>query len=175
WLRKGTKGLKSSATKAPPARRFRAKVVEEHGLKWFNIQKEAKYAQENRTGLGYLALKYPTICDTIRELGLGYVFVEPEECNLTLVMEFYANWDTSFGERTKIKIKGQVVHFSVRSFNAFLCTLVVDPSMYFLLLQKAPYLCGEYSYAYWERDHKGTHSTHLFSYLNKEARVWDKF
>ncbi|MCD7451903.1 hypothetical protein HAX54_013982, partial [Datura stramonium] len=31
-LRKGTKGSKSSATKAPPARRFGAKVMEEYGL-----------------------------------------------------------------------------------------------------------------------------------------------
>ncbi|MCD7465259.1 hypothetical protein HAX54_000925, partial [Datura stramonium] len=31
-LRKGTEGLKSLATKAPPARRFEAKDVEEHGL-----------------------------------------------------------------------------------------------------------------------------------------------
>ncbi|MCE3050359.1 hypothetical protein HAX54_047051, partial [Datura stramonium] len=45
----------------------------------------------------------------IRELGAGYIFNEPERCNLTLVREFYANWDTSFGESTKVKVKGQVV------------------------------------------------------------------
>ncbi|MCD9643254.1 hypothetical protein HAX54_030552, partial [Datura stramonium] len=57
-------------------------------------------------------LSAPTICDTIFELGLGYVLVEPEECNLTLVREFYTNLDTSFGESTKVKIRGQMVHFS---------------------------------------------------------------
>ncbi|MCD7449166.1 hypothetical protein HAX54_049719, partial [Datura stramonium] len=45
-LRKGTKESKSSTTKAPPARRFGEKFIEEHGLKWFNAQKEATYAPE---------------------------------------------------------------------------------------------------------------------------------
>ncbi|MCE0482520.1 hypothetical protein HAX54_041331, partial [Datura stramonium] len=58
-------------------------------------------------------------------LGLGYVFAKLEDCNLTLVREFYADWDTSFGESTKIKIRGQVVCFNARSFNALLGMLVV--------------------------------------------------
>ncbi|MCD7448785.1 hypothetical protein HAX54_046321, partial [Datura stramonium] len=45
--RKGTKGLSSSAAKETPARRFGAKAIEPHGLKWFNAQKESKYAPEN--------------------------------------------------------------------------------------------------------------------------------
>ncbi|MCD9638366.1 hypothetical protein HAX54_022266, partial [Datura stramonium] len=38
-----TKGVSSSssAQKEPHARRFRAKSMEEYGLKWFNSQKEA--------------------------------------------------------------------------------------------------------------------------------------
>ncbi|MCD7461659.1 hypothetical protein HAX54_046757, partial [Datura stramonium] len=56
-LRKGTKGSKSSATKEPHARRF---------------------------GKRCLALEFPTIRVTVRELGLGYMFAEPEECHLTL-------------------------------------------------------------------------------------------
>ncbi|MCD9638302.1 hypothetical protein HAX54_022177, partial [Datura stramonium] len=83
WLRKGTKGPKSLATKAPPTRRFGAKAVKEHGLKWFRSQKEAKYAPKNWIE-GHLALEFPTIHDTIHKLGLGYVFAEHEECNLTL-------------------------------------------------------------------------------------------
>ncbi|MCE3215842.1 hypothetical protein HAX54_003734, partial [Datura stramonium] len=88
-------------------------------IKWFNAQKEEKYAPKNCIDEGRLALECPTIRDSISELGLGYVFAEPEECNLALVREFYANWDTSFGDNTKIKIQGQVVHFTARSFNAF--------------------------------------------------------
>ncbi|MCE3050518.1 hypothetical protein HAX54_047412, partial [Datura stramonium] len=48
-LKKGTKGSKSSAAKAPPTRRFAAEAIEEHGLKWFNAKKEAKYVR--KTGL----------------------------------------------------------------------------------------------------------------------------
>ncbi|MCE3051556.1 hypothetical protein HAX54_050181, partial [Datura stramonium] len=77
-LSKGTKGSKSPPAKAPPTRRFRVKAIEDHGLKWFNTQKEAKYAPENLIDERCLALEYPTIRDTIREIGLGYVFVEPE-------------------------------------------------------------------------------------------------
>ncbi|MCD9644598.1 hypothetical protein HAX54_032953 [Datura stramonium] len=48
---------KGSATRsldprAPPARRFRAQAVEEHGIKWFNAQKEAKYYPEIWIGEG---------------------------------------------------------------------------------------------------------------------------
>ncbi|MCD9644700.1 hypothetical protein HAX54_033114, partial [Datura stramonium] len=38
--RKGKKGASSSASKASPPRRFREKVVEPHGITWFNTQKE---------------------------------------------------------------------------------------------------------------------------------------
>ncbi|MCE3215051.1 hypothetical protein HAX54_000616, partial [Datura stramonium] len=83
WLRKGTKESSSSSTKGALARMFGERAVETHGLSWSKIQKE------------------------VHELGLGYIFVEPVEYNLTLVREFYANWETSFGEITKVKIWGQ--------------------------------------------------------------------
>ncbi|MCD9645774.1 hypothetical protein HAX54_034974, partial [Datura stramonium] len=70
WLRKGTKGSKSSATKESPTRRFIAKVVEEYGLKWFNVQKEEKYNPKNWIDEGHLPLDFPTIRDTICMLGL---------------------------------------------------------------------------------------------------------
>ncbi|MCE2055414.1 hypothetical protein HAX54_042540, partial [Datura stramonium] len=66
--------LSSSTQKAPPARSFGAKAVEEHGIKCFNTQKEAKYALENWIDKGRLALEFRTIWDTIR-LGLGYVLL----------------------------------------------------------------------------------------------------
>lgn len=77
-LRKGTKGASSSASKAGPARRFVAKVVEPHGLTWFNSKKEVKYAPENWIDEGCLALEFSAIRDKIRELGVGYIFAEPK-------------------------------------------------------------------------------------------------
>ncbi|MCD9561197.1 hypothetical protein HAX54_020197 [Datura stramonium] len=56
--RKGPNGASSSIAKAGPTKRFREKVVEPHGLTWFNSQKEAKYAPENWIDGGPLALEF---------------------------------------------------------------------------------------------------------------------
>ncbi|MCE3215322.1 hypothetical protein HAX54_001872, partial [Datura stramonium] len=71
-LRKGTKRASSLVAKDGPANRFGAQA------------KEAKYAPENWIDVGRLALEFPATRDKVRELGLGYIFVEPYECNLTL-------------------------------------------------------------------------------------------
>ncbi|MCE3215480.1 hypothetical protein HAX54_002554 [Datura stramonium] len=81
--RKEKMGTSSSTSNVDPARRFGAKMKDR------------------------LALEFPAIQDKIRELGVGYIFNKPERCNLALVREFYANWDTSFGGSTKVKIRGQ--------------------------------------------------------------------
>ncbi|MCD9644630.1 hypothetical protein HAX54_033017, partial [Datura stramonium] len=99
--RKGKKGASSSTLKVGPARRFGAKAIEPHGLTWFNTQKEAKYTPKNWIDEGLLTLEFSAIRDKIRELGAGYIFNKPERCNLIFVREFYANWDTSFRQRTK--------------------------------------------------------------------------
>ncbi|MCD9644813.1 hypothetical protein HAX54_033262, partial [Datura stramonium] len=84
-----------------PARRFRAKEVEPHGLTSFNTKKEANYEPENWKYEGRFALELLAIRNKIRQLGADYIFNEPERLNLTLAREFYANWDTSFGKSTK--------------------------------------------------------------------------
>ncbi|MCD9646246.1 hypothetical protein HAX54_035935, partial [Datura stramonium] len=61
-----------------PARRFGEKVIEPHGLTWFNTPKEAKYSLENGIDDGCLELEFLAIQDKIRELGVGYIFNEPE-------------------------------------------------------------------------------------------------
>ncbi|MCD7448442.1 hypothetical protein HAX54_042239, partial [Datura stramonium] len=69
-----------------------------------------------------------------------------------------------YGESTKIKVRGQVVQFTSRSLNAFPGMPVVDPEMYFMMLEKPPYheiyhnLCGEHSASQWAR---GTHTTEI--------------
>ncbi|MCD7450061.1 hypothetical protein HAX54_003276, partial [Datura stramonium] len=69
--------------------------------------KEVKYAPENWIYEGRLTLEFHAIRNKVRELGIRYIFTELEECNLTLVREFYANRDTSFRESSKVKIWGQ--------------------------------------------------------------------
>ncbi|MCD9639402.1 hypothetical protein HAX54_023914, partial [Datura stramonium] len=68
--------------------------------------KGLKWLQTGIKGSSSLA-KFPTIHDKVHEFGLGYICVDPEECNLTLVKEFYTNWNTSFGESNKVRIRGQ--------------------------------------------------------------------
>ncbi|MCD9638848.1 hypothetical protein HAX54_023008, partial [Datura stramonium] len=72
-----------SAPKEGPIRIFGVKAVEPHGLNWFNTQKEAQYALENWIDEGHLELEFLAIQEKIRELGAGYIFNEPERCNLT--------------------------------------------------------------------------------------------
>ncbi|MCD7470883.1 hypothetical protein HAX54_011073 [Datura stramonium] len=73
-LRKGVASI-SSAQKAPLFRRFRYKAMEEHRLEWFNAQKKSKYASENRIDEHYLEVEFPTVHDTVRELGWGTFFL----------------------------------------------------------------------------------------------------
>ncbi|MCD9640330.1 hypothetical protein HAX54_025606, partial [Datura stramonium] len=56
---------------------------------------------------GLLTLEFLAIREMICELRAGYILNEPERCNLTLLKEFYANWETSFEKSTKVKIRGQ--------------------------------------------------------------------
>ncbi|MCE3050682.1 hypothetical protein HAX54_047882, partial [Datura stramonium] len=62
WLQKGIKGSSSSA-KGAPARRFGERAMEPHGLSWFNIKKDVKYAPEDWIDEVRLALEFPTIWD----------------------------------------------------------------------------------------------------------------
>ncbi|MCD7448438.1 hypothetical protein HAX54_042235, partial [Datura stramonium] len=71
------------------------------GFKKEQNDREAKHAPENWINRDCLTLEFHIIRDKVCELGLGYIFAKPKECILTLVREFYANWETFFGEITK--------------------------------------------------------------------------
>ncbi|MCE2055538.1 hypothetical protein HAX54_042842 [Datura stramonium] len=75
------------------------------------MQKEAKYAPENWIDEDLLTLEFPAIRDKLHQLGVEYIFAKIEECNLTLVREFYENWDTSLREhQIEDKGSGRAVH-----------------------------------------------------------------
>ncbi|MCD9639125.1 hypothetical protein HAX54_023478, partial [Datura stramonium] len=50
---------------------------------------------------GRPVVEFPTVRDTVHGLGLGFVFSETSECKLTLMQEFYSNWNTTLGHSTK--------------------------------------------------------------------------
>ncbi|MCD9638943.1 hypothetical protein HAX54_023166, partial [Datura stramonium] len=68
---------------------------------------EAKYYSENWIDEGKLAMEFPTIRDSVFCLGLGFMFSKLSKCNLTLVREFYANWNATHGSSTRVDVKGQ--------------------------------------------------------------------
>uniref|UniRef100_M1D8U0 Uncharacterized protein n=1 Tax=Solanum tuberosum TaxID=4113 RepID=M1D8U0_SOLTU len=45
-----------------------------------------------KEGKACLAREFPQILRQIRKLEMEFIFAEPEECNLHMVREFYANW-----------------------------------------------------------------------------------
>ncbi|MCE3215042.1 hypothetical protein HAX54_000601 [Datura stramonium] len=111
-------------------RRFGAKAVEEHGLKWFNAQMEAKDAPENWNDEGLFALEFPTIRGTVRELGSFNAFLGTPVVDPMMYLIFLE----------------KPPHRDIR-------TPVVDLVMYSLFLEKPPYrnihhmLYGEHSAA----------------------------
>ncbi|MCE3052384.1 hypothetical protein HAX54_052464, partial [Datura stramonium] len=50
--------------------------------KGMEIKKEDKYTPENWIDESRFVLEFPTVQDKVHELGLGYIFAEPKECNL---------------------------------------------------------------------------------------------
>ncbi|MCD7461685.1 hypothetical protein HAX54_046819 [Datura stramonium] len=75
----------------------------------------------------------------VHTLGLDFVFNDTVECNLNLVRKFSANWKPK--ERTnQVKIRGQIVNFTLASLNRFLGTPNVDPQPMKDLLLRPPYI-----------------------------------
>ncbi|KAG5605589.1 hypothetical protein H5410_027081 [Solanum commersonii] len=65
-----------------------------YGEDWYECQQESKYLGDEYVDQGRLRQEFPHIHTQIHALGLQYVFVDQGECNLSLVCEFYANWNT---------------------------------------------------------------------------------
>ncbi|MCD9638100.1 hypothetical protein HAX54_021810, partial [Datura stramonium] len=77
------------------------------GLKRLLKGTKGASSSSSKASSGPMALEFLDIRDKFHELEVGYILVEPKEFTLTMVREFYENWDTSFEESTKVKISGQ--------------------------------------------------------------------
>ncbi|MCD9638623.1 hypothetical protein HAX54_022710 [Datura stramonium] len=65
WLRRGVTP-RSSAPRAPPARRFGAQDIEEHGLKWFNEKKRPNTTWRTRLmKAGWKLSSHPSLTSSI--------------------------------------------------------------------------------------------------------------
>lgn len=61
----------------------------------------------------------------IEDIYINFLFEQPSECNLSLVREFYGNWDPQKTD-SKFKIRGHVVIFTVHSLDVLLGIPEVD-------------------------------------------------
>lgn len=70
-------------------------MVEKYGEYWFEIHnKVAKYLRDEHVNEGRLQVEFPQIHEMVYNLTLHYIFEDQGKCNITLMPEFYANWNT---------------------------------------------------------------------------------
>jgi hypothetical protein len=150
-------------------------------LDWFESQKEAKYMGDEYVNEGRLQAEFPRIHEMVYNLGLQFIFEDQGECNLTLVREFYANWNTEQSNSNKVEVRGKTIRFTTRALNEFLGSPHCDFAEYLDMKEQPPYrdirhtLCGVNSVARWDRARDtGKHTTLNFSHFNSEAKVWLK-
>ncbi|KAG5611167.1 hypothetical protein H5410_022448 [Solanum commersonii] len=111
-----------SSSSREPFQKFGNKVVERYGHKWFECQKEAKYLGDEHVNEVRLQTLFPVIYHTVNALGLRFMFEDQGDCNLTLVQEFYANWNTETRFNKTVPIRGKDVKFTSKVLNMFLGT-----------------------------------------------------
>ncbi|KAH0652424.1 hypothetical protein KY289_030102 [Solanum tuberosum] len=152
-----------------------------YGKDWYDSQQESKYLGDEYVHEGRLRQEFPNILIYINALGLQYVFMDQGECNLSLVHEFYANWNTRRVEINKRFIKDSWVRFSVDALNEFLGTPNCDTADLLAMIERPPYrdirhtLCGANFVARWDRvRNTGRHLTLHYGHFNLEARIWLK-
>ncbi|KAH0730166.1 hypothetical protein KY289_001354 [Solanum tuberosum] len=128
-----------------------------YGEDWYECQQESKYLGDEYVDEGRLRQEFPHIHAQVHALGLQYVFVNQSEFNLSLVREFYANWNTHRVELNQGLIRDSRVRFPVEALNEFLGTPNCDNSEFLAMIERPPYrnvrhtLCGVNSIARWDR------------------------
>lgn len=102
-------------------RRYGAKVVSKEGKIWYKKNTEASYFSDVFIDRDSLASKFSQISRRMRKLRMEFALAEPDECNLHMVGEFYANWATNARSHF-VSICGGNVPITPTSINAILGT-----------------------------------------------------
>ncbi|KAG5611527.1 hypothetical protein H5410_022808 [Solanum commersonii] len=108
-----------------PPKIWRASCLH-YGKNWYECQQESKYLGDEYIDEGRLRQEFPNILAKINALGLQYVFMDQGECTLSLVCEFYVNWNTRRVEINKGFIRDSWVRFYIEALDEFLSTLNCD-------------------------------------------------
>ncbi|KAH0679451.1 hypothetical protein KY284_020536 [Solanum tuberosum] len=140
-----------------------------------------RYMFDEYVDEGQLLEEFPHIHAQVRALGLHYIFVDQGKCNLSLVREFYVNWNTHHVRWNQGLICNNRVQFSVEALNEFLAAPYCDHSDFQAMIDQPPYrdirhtLCRVNSVSRWDRVwDTGRHSTFHYAHLNLEACIWLK-
>ncbi|KAH0767859.1 hypothetical protein KY285_003730 [Solanum tuberosum] len=171
----GTKRSRTGATVGSSNRettnlspqKFGKQALMHYGEDWYECQQESKYLGDEYVDKRRFPQEFPHIHTQINALGLQYVLVDQGECNLILVHEFYANWNTHRVELNQGLIRDSRVRFTVEALNEFLGTPNCDNSEFLAMIERLPYhdirhtLCGVNSVARWDR-------------VRNMARIWLK-
>jgi len=128
-----------------------------------------------------LLQEFPDIHPQVLALGLQYVFVNQGENNLSLVHEFYVNWNTHRVELNRGLIRDSRVRFTVKALNEFLGRPNCDNFEFLAMIKRPLYrdirhtLCGVNFVAWWDKVRDtGRHLTLHYGHLNLDARIWLK-
>ena len=69
-----------------------AKVMSKGGKNWYKNHTESSSLSNVLIDRDILAHDLPQILRRMKELQMGFAFAEPDECNVSIVCEFYAKW-----------------------------------------------------------------------------------
>uniref|UniRef100_M1DUH5 Putative plant transposon protein domain-containing protein n=1 Tax=Solanum tuberosum TaxID=4113 RepID=M1DUH5_SOLTU len=175
-------GSSSRETTNLPPKKFGKQALMHYGEDWYECEQESKYLGDEYVDEGRLRQEFPHIHTQIHALGLQYVFVDQGECNLSLVREFYVNWNTHHIKLNQGLIRDSRVRFTLEALNEFLGTPNCGNSEFLAMIERPYYLdirhtfCGVNSIARWDRVRDtGRHLTLYYGHFNLEVRIWLKY
>ncbi|KAG5576062.1 hypothetical protein H5410_056196 [Solanum commersonii] len=162
----------------PRVRRFGVHAVTKKGKPWWKKHTETTYFSDACINRDSLAWEFPRILRQIQELHMEFIFVEPRECKLHMVREFYANWATKSRSHF-VKVRGLDVPLTPVVINDKVGTSQDTDALVLIGLNiRPPYrsiqhaICGPQSMVQWTK-HSGKryHQSLPYAHMLREARV----
>lgn len=104
----------------------------------YKNQHESKYLGDYYVDEERLGREFPNVDAKINTLGLQYLFVNQGDCNLSLLREFYVNWNTYPVKINRGFIRDCGVQFSVEALNDFMGTPICDHADFLDMIERSP-------------------------------------
>ncbi|PHU25120.1 hypothetical protein BC332_03452 [Capsicum chinense] len=146
-------------------KRFGTKVVVAAERKWYSQHKGSKYSVYQFINRASLMKEYLFMVRKIEAQHMSLLFKQSGVCNLSLVQEFYANWNPKDSE---VEVCDHVITFTANTFNELLGAPYVDPDPLKTMITELPHqyirhlLCGTRSTIRWiQYKERGLHSRTL--------------